>query len=106
MTRLDDLEALYRSSRERFERVATAITGEAALGADAVHDAFVLAVRHRRRFRGDAPLEGWVWRIVVNEARKRRAEQGRLVPLEALDSVEAANGHPNGARERALVAAL
>jgi RNA polymerase sigma factor (sigma-70 family) len=107
VARLDDLEALYRSRRDRFERVATAITGDPGLGADAVHDAFVLAVRNRRRFRGEAPLDAWVWRILVNEARKRRAERRRFLPLgDEHEAAAAANGHREGERERALVAAL
>jgi DNA-directed RNA polymerase specialized sigma24 family protein len=51
------LEALYRQRRDAFDRTASAIAGESSLGQDAVHDAFVLAVRHRRRFRGEGTLE-------------------------------------------------
>ena len=64
-----ELEALYRDGFGRFLRVATAIAGNAEAGRDAVQSAFVSAVRHRRSFRGAGPLEAWVWRIVVNEAR-------------------------------------
>jgi RNA polymerase sigma factor (sigma-70 family) len=106
---LEGLELLYREQRGAFERVAGAVAGDPNGGADAVHDAFVLAVRHRARFRGDAPLEAWVWRIVVNEARKRRAETARVAP-EAPDGVpvtpDGANGWHSARRARALVAAL
>ena len=37
-------------------RVATAVAGDEQSGADAVHDAFVQAVRKRRSFRGEGPL--------------------------------------------------
>jgi RNA polymerase sigma factor (sigma-70 family) len=101
------LEALYRERRDAFERTASAIAGESALGQDAVHDAFVLAVRHRRRFRGEGTLEAWLWRIVVNEARKRRAERARM-PLSssAPEAAAAPNGDEESDRARALVAAL
>jgi RNA polymerase sigma factor (sigma-70 family) len=68
-----------------------------------VHDAFVRAVRHRRQFRGGS-LEGWLWRIVVNAARRRRADRfwRRHVPL--VEGTAAASS-PNGDL-RALVAAL
>jgi RNA polymerase sigma-70 factor (ECF subfamily) len=33
-----------------------------------VQDAFAGAVRGRRGFRGDGPLEAWIWRAVVNAA--------------------------------------
>ena len=45
---------------------------------DAVQAAFVQAVRKRTSFKGDAPLEAWVWRIVINEAlalRRRRSPE-------------------------------
>jgi len=70
--KLDDLGAVYRDGYERFLRVASVIAGSEALGADAVHDGFLRAIRSRGSFRGEAPLEAWVWRIVVNAARDRR----------------------------------
>ena len=64
-----ELERAYRAEFARFVRVATAIAGDEQSGADAVHDAFVQAVRNRHSFRGEGPLEAWLWRLVVNEAR-------------------------------------
>jgi RNA polymerase sigma-70 factor, ECF subfamily len=69
---LDELEALYRLKLPEFRRVAAAIAGDTELGHDAVQEAFAAAVRRRRSFRGRAPLEAWVWRIVVNKARDAR----------------------------------
>jgi len=69
---VDELEALYRARLTEFRRVATAISGDRDLGADAVQEAFARAVRQRRRFRGEGTLEAWVWRIVVNAARDAR----------------------------------
>jgi DNA-directed RNA polymerase specialized sigma24 family protein len=54
---IDELERVYRSAFLRFVRVATAISGNEESGADAVHDAFVQAVRSRRSYRGEGPLE-------------------------------------------------
>lgn len=76
---LDRIEAVYRARYAVFVRVATAIVGDADLARDAVHDGFVRAVRHRRRFRGDS-LEGWIWRIVVHASRRRRARELRVPP--------------------------
>jgi RNA polymerase sigma-70 factor (ECF subfamily) len=104
-----DLEALYRRRYGVFLRVATAIVGDEPLAADAVHDGFVRAVRHRRRFRGEGSLEAWVWRIVVNEARKRRARERRL-PTPSNNLLLAACGRveSNGRGDdvRAVVATL
>src|SRR2546423_14187874 len=66
-----ELERVYRAGFTRFVRVATAVAGDEESGADAVHDAFVQAVRKRRSFRGDGPLDAWLWRMVVNAAKKR-----------------------------------
>lgn len=76
---LEELELVYRRDEAAFERIAVAIVGDEQFGCDAVRDAFVQALRHRDRFRRDAPVEASVWRIVIAEARKRRAriERGK-----------------------------
>lgn len=83
-----ELERVYRADFQRFVRVATAIAGDEDSGADAVHDAFVQAVRNRRSYRAEGPLEAWVWRLVVNAAKKRapRIELGVLHGAEAQDN--------------------
>lgn len=82
------LEALYRARFADFVRVATAICRDPDGGCDAVQSAFVSALRNRRSFRGDAALEGWVWRIVVNEA--KRAARNPSAPEAAPQN---GNGH-------------
>jgi RNA polymerase sigma-70 factor, ECF subfamily len=102
---LEELEEIYREGYPSFLRVAIAIVGGEQPARDAVHDAFVLAVRNRSRVRAEGALAGWVWRIVVNEARKRRRREERYVPL-----VEAEAAHYGPAEldvdVRAVVAAL
>jgi RNA polymerase sigma-70 factor, ECF subfamily len=96
-----ELERVYRAAFPRFVRVATAIAGEEQSGADAVHDAFVQAVRKRRSFRGEGPLEAWVWRMVVNAAKKRAARQEH-------PTSEEPPAHENGFGDpvRSLIASL
>lgn len=72
-----EIEAAYEAHFRRYVRVASAITGDAESGRDAVQDAFASALRHRRQFRGDGSLEGWLWRAVVNTASKHRRSAGR-----------------------------
>lgn len=55
-----------------FLRVAEAVCRDRELARDAVQDAFAAALRSRRSYRGDGSLEAWVWRMVVNSARKAR----------------------------------
>jgi RNA polymerase sigma factor (sigma-70 family) len=83
------LEALYRERYEHFARVAGAIAGDAESGHDAVQLGFASALRHRGSFRDDGPLEAWVWRIVVNEA--KRLARSRVLVAEAADE-PVANG--------------
>jgi RNA polymerase sigma-70 factor (ECF subfamily) len=90
---LNELERLYRERLPEFCRAATAITGDAELGRDAVQEAFARAVRKRRRYRGSGSLEAWVWRIVVNAARDERRKKPLLaapseVPVAETPAVE------------------
>jgi Sigma-70 region 2 len=57
-----ELQDLYHARFEHFVRVAASICGDGDTGRDAVQAAFVSAVRTRRSFRGEGPLEAWVWR--------------------------------------------
>jgi RNA polymerase sigma-70 factor (ECF subfamily) len=101
---LREIEALYRASYPSFVRVVTGIVGNEDTARDAVHDGFVRAVRNRGRFRASGSLEGWVWRIVVNEGRKHRRREARAVP--ALDVAASSNGHRENEDIRRLLAAL
>jgi RNA polymerase sigma-70 factor (ECF subfamily) len=65
-----EIELLYRAEFRRFERVARAIVGDRDSALDAVQEGFADALRHARQWSGSGPLEGWVWRCVVNRARK------------------------------------
>jgi len=77
----EELAALYEKALPRFVRAASAIAGDMGLGRDAVQYAFANALRQRRSFRGDVPLEAWVWRIVVNAAISVRRRHGRVACL-------------------------
>jgi RNA polymerase sigma-70 factor, ECF subfamily len=72
------LEALYRRRFFDFVRIAAGVMGDADAAQDAVQDGFARALRALRDFRGDAPLEAWVWRIVLNAALDR-SRSPRLV---------------------------
>ncbi len=104
---LEAIEAVYRERFASFVRLATAITGNEQAALDAVHDAFVTAVRKRAKLRDRDSAPGWVCRIVLNEARKRYTSEGRYVPtpLENLDRAET-NGHHEPGVVAAAVAAL
>ena len=88
-----EIEAIYRSRLADFRRVATAIVGDADRGRDAVQDAFGSALRRRRTFRGEAPLEAWLWRLVVNQARDER-RAARRGPDYSAEVQHSSNGSP------------
>jgi RNA polymerase sigma-70 factor (ECF subfamily) len=88
---LGELEALYRSRYGVFARVAASVMGDSERAHDAVQEAFATAVRKRRSFRGEGPLEAWVWRIVLNAA---RSDVRRSLPAVEYNEPADANGHP------------
>jgi RNA polymerase sigma factor (sigma-70 family) len=70
-----DLEDLYRRRYAAFRNALIAVTGSRDAARDAVQEAFARALRDQQSYRGDGPLEAWVWRIAVRagiEARRRR----------------------------------
>jgi RNA polymerase sigma-70 factor (ECF subfamily) len=90
--RLEDIEALYRSRFPHFLRIATIVVGNEERAREAVQDAFADVIRSRSTFRGDGPLEAWVWRAVLNRARKS-ASASRPEPGEAAVSAQANGSH-------------
>jgi len=102
--KLDEIEALYRSRFDAFARVAVSVTGDPERARDAVQEAFATAVQKRGRFRGEGPLEAWVWRMVLNAA---RSDVRRHRPAFASDEPAAVNGRPEKDAElRAALARL
>lgn len=76
------IESLYRAEFRRFERAARAITGDRESGLEAVQEGFADALRHADQWTGRGSLEGWVWRCVVNRARKARPQQFLALPAD------------------------
>ena len=100
---MEDLEALYRTRFDVFARIAASVTGDGDRARDAVQDAFATALRKRRSFRGEGPLEAWVWRIVLNAA---RSDVRRSAPT-VIGEPASTNGRPDEDAElRAALAHL
>ena len=104
--KLEDLEQLYKERYPYFVQVARAVVGDETTAHDVVQDGFSHAIRERRSFRGDGPLEAWLWRAVVNAAKSARRRNTVLDPFEIVPEA-AANGQPAEDKEiRARIAAL
>ena len=100
---LEAIGSIYRARLPEFRRVAAAIVGDREGACDAVQDAFALAVRQRTGFRGQGPLEAWLWRIVINSARSRHRSAERGAARRA-DPPAHGNGHAEGGMEHVRTA--
>ncbi len=100
-----ELERLYRSRYRMFLDGMSRVLRDQESAHEVVQEAFARALRSRRRFRGDASLEAWVWRIAVNEALRARRE---LRPDwdEDLENVPASPDATPDPKVRAAVRAL
>lgn len=63
---------LYENFEPLIERWVRRLCGPTADVEDVIHDVFVVALRRRREFRGDAKVSTWLFRITQLVVRKRR----------------------------------
>jgi len=96
---------LYQQRFRAFVGGAYAVVGEPEAARDVVQEAFARALRDRRRFRGEGPLEAWLWRIVVNVARDV-ARRSRFADLSPDELAELATLGVEAAGQRDLRAEL
>jgi RNA polymerase sigma factor (sigma-70 family) len=83
---LDRIEQIYDDQLDHFVQVARAITGDRERAREAVQDAFASVIKARKGYRGEGPLEAFVWRAVVNAAKK--ATRRPLVEVHELERRE------------------
>ncbi len=91
MSRLDEIEAAIPALR----RYAHALVRDGDLAEDLVQDCLERAVRGRRGWRRDGPVEAWLFRILQNLFRdelRRRPRRAHLVAVEELPAGPAASG--------------
>jgi RNA polymerase sigma factor (sigma-70 family) len=80
---LDDFAGFYRRTYAAAFRTALGVTQSRPVAEDATQEAYCSAYRDRSGYRGDAPAEHWLQRIVVRKAidQLRRAGSQRVVEL-------------------------
>jgi RNA polymerase sigma factor (sigma-70 family) len=101
-----DLEALYRARYRHFLRVAVLITRDEGNAHDAGQEGFAATIRSLASYRGEGPLEAWVWRAVFNAAKKQQRHSSAAA-LEGDEPTSRQNGDEAGARlVRTWVASL
>lgn len=99
------LAELYRRNFQAFLAGAAAVVGGVDAALDVVQESFARALRRKRDFRGDGPVEAWVWRIVINVARDT-AQRGRFIAPSPEDLAEVATATLPDARATQLRAEL
>ncbi len=97
----EEIERVYRERYVGFRNALATVTGSREAARDAVQEAFARALRHKEDFRGDAPLEAWIFKIALRTALESR-RNGREIRLE--DAVEPELPEPE--RDPELAAAL
>ena len=78
------IEELYRTRYVAFRNALATVTGSYDTARDVVQEAFARALRERATYRGDGPLEAWVWRIAFRDALARRRNGRRHARLDEL----------------------
>lgn len=97
------IEQVYRDRYEAFLRTASAIANSREAGRDAVHDAFVAALRARESYRGEGSIEAWLWTMVIRSASKlRKSDQLEAPGPEPIFSPE--SGGPDAVVREAVAA--
>ena len=76
--RVSEIEAVYRRRYGVFRATVATIVGSADTARDVVQEAFAEALRKRSMYRGEGPLEGWIWRIALRLAFARRRDTPAL----------------------------
>jgi RNA polymerase sigma-70 factor (ECF subfamily) len=69
---LESLDQLYETYEPSVERWVRRLAGPGADVEDLVHDVFLVALRRKNEFRGDAKISTWLFRITELIVRKRR----------------------------------
>jgi RNA polymerase sigma-70 factor (ECF subfamily) len=64
----EDFDRLYLETHPRLVRTLTAVLGDAAAAEDCVQEAFVRAWKAWPRWRPEAAVEAWMYRIALNVA--------------------------------------
>ncbi len=94
---MDGLRVLYERHRGRIYQLGCRYLGDAAEAEDLVQQVFIKAYENAAKFRGEAQVSTWLYRIAVNAALERRRRR-RTVGIEDL--------HPLGGDALATTANL
>jgi RNA polymerase sigma-70 factor (ECF subfamily) len=72
----------------QLKRLALSVLRDEAAADEVVQDAWTAAIEGLGSFEGRSSLSTWLYRIVLNRARTRRAREARSTPLSALGDAD------------------
>jgi RNA polymerase sigma-70 factor, ECF subfamily len=75
------LRAIFEMHRNRVYSIALRFSGDESAAMDIAQDTFVKLFASISEFRGEAALETWIYRVVVNSCFDYRRRAKRLAPL-------------------------
>lgn len=102
----ESFERVYKSRYGNFLRTAVAILRDVDAAHDAVQEAFARAISARGEFRGQATIEGWIYRILVNACLTQLRATTRMQGISAENGAVPDHGWADWPEVRAIVAAL
>jgi RNA polymerase sigma-70 factor (ECF subfamily) len=80
-----EIERVYRERYVGFRNALATVTGSRESARDAVQEGFARALRERKRFRGEGPLEAWIFRIALRTAVESRRNGREVAFADAVD---------------------
>jgi RNA polymerase sigma-70 factor (ECF subfamily) len=95
------IEDVYSRRYESYRGALAGIVGSYELAHDVVQESFARALKSRADYRGDGPLEAWIWKIALRVAFEMRGQPNELELADAFEPVL-----PQSERDEALAAAL
>ncbi len=73
-------------------RVATGVLGNESIAVEVVQETWEAVVKEIKRFRGEASLSTWIFRILINRARRVGKREGRSIPFSSFKTTQDEDG--------------
>jgi len=77
----DAFRALFEAHKNRVYSIALRYSGNTAAAMDIAQDTFLKVLSQIQKFRGDADIETWIYRIAVNACLDHQRRTRRLLPF-------------------------
>ena len=95
------IEDVYSRRYQSFRGALAGIVGNYELAHDVVQESFARALKSRADFRGDGPVEAWIWKIALRVAYEMRGQANKVELADAFEPEL-----PRSERDEKLAAAL